>query len=157
MADCIDEIITAEGEGSNDADDSGGLTRWGISQVAHPEVDVEHLTREGARHIYEHTYLTASRICTIDPPYLREQLLDFAVNAGIAKAIKTLQFILRIHQDAVIGPQTRAALAARDPKVVNNMLVGARESFYYALAEARPKDKKYLKGWIKRARKFLIT
>ena len=41
---------------TDDPKDPGGLTRWGISQIAHPSVDVRHLTREGAAAIYRAEY-----------------------------------------------------------------------------------------------------
>lgn len=159
MADVIDEIIQREGgeRVTNDPDDSGKLTKFGISKAAHPDVDIAALTREQARAIYVEEYLTKSGIAKLTPEYLRNQVLDFAVNAGVTRAVKTLQFILRVTQDGKIGPATLAALATREPRSVNNILVGAREAYYYQLAERRPKDKKYLKGWIKRARGFLIN
>ena len=158
MADIIDQIINSEGgdKVTNDPSDSGHLTKWGIAQSAHPDVDILHLTYEGARAIYIDTYLTKSGIAKLEPEFLRNQVLDFAVNAGVERAINTLQGILGVARDGVIGPATLAALAARDAKAVNNLYVTARRQFYYHLAETRPKDKKYLKGWLRRAQGFYL-
>ena len=44
---------------SDDPDDPGGLTKYGISKVNHPEVDVANLTLEGAKAIYKKMYWNA--------------------------------------------------------------------------------------------------
>lgn len=158
MADCIDEIIAAEGNASvtNDPDDSGGLTKFGISAVSHPHLDILSLTREQARAIYEDEYLKKPGIDQIEPAFLRDNVLDFAVNCGIPVAIRTLQLLLGVERDGQIGPDTLAAIAATDAKVLNNKLCAARESYYFSLAQAHPKNRKFLRGWRARARKFYI-
>ena len=44
----IDFVLSQEGEWSNDPRDPGKTTRWGISSVAHPDVDLGALTRDDA-------------------------------------------------------------------------------------------------------------
>ena len=36
--------------------DTGGFTNFGISQKAYPGLDIEHLTRDGAKAIYRRDY-----------------------------------------------------------------------------------------------------
>jgi lysozyme family protein len=45
-----------EGGLSQDPDDPGGTTKYGISARAHPEVDVRNLTLEDAKEIYRKEY-----------------------------------------------------------------------------------------------------
>lgn len=165
MADNIDEVIERERDhrvpnggdiAKNDPSDSGGLTKFGISQKYHPTIDIEHLTREGARAIYIEEYLQRPGIHTVQPQFLQDQLFDIAVNIGTRWAVNTFQFLLDVPQDGHIGPKTLAALALCDPRSLNNRLCRAREAYYRHLAQVRPKDKKFLKGWLVRAGKFLI-
>ena len=46
----------ADGGYTNDPTDAGGETRWGISKRAHPDVDIESLSLEGALEIYRSAY-----------------------------------------------------------------------------------------------------
>lgn len=45
-------ILKAEGGESNDPADPGGLTKYGISQRAHPTVNISALTENDAIEIY---------------------------------------------------------------------------------------------------------
>lgn len=159
MADFIDQIIQEEGgaKATNDPADAGGRTQYGISEAAHPEAWVDDkVTLEEARAIYSQEYLIDSRINTIPFIPLQDNVLDFAVHAGIPRAEHTLQAILGVERDGVLGPLTLAALAARDAKEVNNLYVAARRQFYYHLAQVRPANKKFLKGWLKRAQSYFL-
>lgn len=152
----IEDVLLNEGGFVNDPDDPGGRTNFGISERAHPEAWVDDLvTKDEAIAIYRHDYLVQPGIDKLPSP-LQDQVLDFAVNAGPARAVKLLQFILRCPQDGHIGPQTCAALAERDLKEVNNFYVGLRETYYRDLVRADARKGKFLKGWLTRARKFFL-
>ena len=64
--------IVLEHEGgdkfTDDPLDGGGATRFGISQVAHPTVDVRNLTREGAAEIYRAEYWQPMQCDELPPP-----------------------------------------------------------------------------------------
>ena len=54
----VDAVLKREGGLVNDADDKGGLTKFGISQRAFPDEDIAKLTEVKAKQIYlEHYYL----------------------------------------------------------------------------------------------------
>lgn len=154
--DLIDEVINREGPPSDDPDDAGGFTKWGIAQNRHPELDVLHLTYEQARHLYTTEYLSHPGIDQIPFLPLQTQVFDWGVNSGPATAVKALQGTIHATPDGVVGPETLAALAVRDSRMVNNQLVGLRESFYKALVAHRPRKKKDLKGWLLRAHSFYL-
>ena len=86
--------ITLEFEGfgklANDKSDKGGLTRWGISQVNHPEVDVRTLTKERAIEIYRSKYWAPAK-CDLLPYPIDVLVFDMAVNHGPGRAIRFLQ------------------------------------------------------------------
>jgi lysozyme family protein len=82
---------------------------------------------------------------------------DFAVNAGNVRAAKTLQAVLDVEQDGKIGPVTLAAVALLPPKEFITDYAEARRVFYNSLASRRPKDKKFLRGWLLRTNRCEST
>jgi hypothetical protein len=52
----VEFVLEREGLLSNHSSDRGGLTKYGISQKANPDVDVANLTREDAISIYKDRY-----------------------------------------------------------------------------------------------------
>lgn len=126
------DLIHDEGGGtiSNRATDKGGLTRWGISKRAHPDVDVVNLTQEGAITIYREKYFDAARIAEL-PRVLAKLVFDAAVNHGVASAGFMLQMAYnakasgddRLKPDGVIGDKTIAAIAALSPLNVLRLLM----------------------------------
>lgn len=160
MADIIDEIEEREGRDkvTNDPDDSGGRTQYGISEQSHPEAWLDgKVTEPEARAIYSLEYIIEPRFHKIEFEPLRNQLIDFGVNSGQTRAVRFLQTILSVEKDGVIGPATLTALSKRNPKQINNLLVSMRKAFYYKLVEAKPSNRKFLKGWLKRADSFLVS
>lgn len=92
-----------------DPHDPGGFTRWGISQRAHPDVDVPNLTRGVALDLYrDHYWVPAG--CEKMPPLIAMVHFDHAVNRGVLRAIEAMQVVVRVEADGVLGPRTLAAL-----------------------------------------------
>lgn len=166
MTDIIDDIIRREGgaTATNDPDDSGGRTQYGISKRSHPEAwEDDKVTWEEARAIYLKEYVLPFE--GIEDQNLLHQLVDMGVPSGPAQAIKTLQQIVGVTADGVLGPKTIAAVdnypsgtlfGVKVPGFVmlNLAFRDARTLFYAALAKRRPKDLKYLLGWLKRTQEF---
>lgn len=123
-------ILKAEGAESADPADPGGLTRYGISQRAHPDVNVSALTEGEAIAIYWLRYWQA---CGLDPlpAPIAVAVLDAAVQHGPRPAARMLQHGLGVETDGVIGEHTVEAARAAD---VQALLVGycARRGVYYA-------------------------
>jgi lysozyme family protein len=168
MTDFIDTIIKREGGDTetNDPDDSGGRTKFGISENAHPEAwadgDVSYWE---ARTIYERVYILAEKFHLIRDEHLKHQVVDFGVPSGPDTAARLLQQLVGVKVDGVIGPKTLAAIDNYpDGKLFGVEVPGrvllnlafrdAREIFYATLAKRRPKDLKFLLGWLKRAQEF---
>src|SRR5581483_11552457 len=101
--------LKREGRETNDPDDSGGQTDYGISKAAHPEAWADgKVTEAEAREIYADEYLKP--FAQIPDRFLQEQLADFGVNSGVKTAAETLQRILGVPVDGNIGPQTLKAI-----------------------------------------------
>lgn len=157
MADIIDEIIEREGSETNDPLDTGGRTKYGISERANPD-----LWRDGpptyaqARARYTQRYILTPGFDRIPNPHLRNQVIDFGVNAGTDRAAKLLQTAVGTRPDGKLGPRTLACLAKCHPKSLNNTYVILREAFYRKLVDRKPSQHRFLRGWLARARSFYI-
>lgn len=166
--DQIDEIIKREGGDmeTNDPADSGGRTKYGISERAHPEAwadgDVSYLE---AREIYRRVYILAEKFDQIEDPTLMHQVVDFGVPSGPDRAARMLQQLVGVEVDGEIGPQTLEAIKnypggklfgveVPGSVLLNLAFRDAREIYYATLAKRRPKDLKFLLGWLKRAQEF---
>lgn len=127
--------------------DSGGLTRFGISRKAHPTVDVEHLTREGALAIYARDYW-APVWGDEHEPGLALALFDAAVNQGVAVAIKQLQAVLGVAADGRMGPATVGAARRYLPaSELRARYLELRLRTYEDLVRSKPVYTQYLHGW----------
>ena len=58
----IADLIVREGGLVSDPDDRGGMTKFGISQRAHPELDIPNLTKEEAKQVYFEDYWVGGHV-----------------------------------------------------------------------------------------------
>lgn len=135
-----------------DPDDPGGTTKFGIDQRAHPGVDIPRLTLADAKQIY---FADWTRMpCDELPRPLGELLFDIAQNGGPGP--EWLQKALGVDADGFIGSKTIAAASAivsDSAKIrrVIDYICDQRELRFRRLVDNRPRSKKYLNGWIRRA------
>lgn len=111
-----------EGGYSNRKTDSGGPTKYGITHrtlAGHRGVaavtadDVKKLTLTEAELIYRKSYWVQSGGDVL-PVGLDYAAFDFGVNSGPSRAVKSLQKVLGVPQDGIVGGQTLAAVKARN-------------------------------------------
>lgn len=85
--------IVIESEGGDkiteDADDPGGLSKYGISQRAYPKVDIRNLTLDSAKDIYLRDYWIPAGCDDLSTP-LDIAVFSCAVNCGLSRARKIL-------------------------------------------------------------------
>lgn len=140
----VNVILKNEGGYVNDPKDPGGETKYGISKRAYPHEDIKNLTIQRAKDIYYHDYyMRVNADCFIDP-LLALSLFDFAVNAGVGRAIKMLQTLAKVDPDGKIESLT--INAANNTKCIGELYQTYRRSYY----KARPNFKRYGKGWLNR-------
>ena len=85
--------------------DPGGLTKYGISQRAYPDLDIAALTLDQARAIYLKDYwrrISADQV----PPWLSIAVFDSAVNQGPSRALRWMQKAAGTTADGIVGPHT---------------------------------------------------
>lgn len=85
----VEFVLEREGLLSNHSNDRGGLTKYGISQKANPDIDVANLTRDDAIAIYKERYWDA---IGADDMNMSTALVAFdaAVNHGTGTAQRML-------------------------------------------------------------------
>lgn len=139
----VEFVLSEEGGYSNDPQDPGGETNFGISKRAYPGLNIASLTRSEAVEIYRRDYW--DRLPAL-PPGIAVAVFDFAVNAGISRSIKTLQAAVGVNADGVVGPITRAALGQLSDSAVLALFSAERALFYAGL----PGFGRYGRGWLRR-------
>lgn len=177
LADLIDGILKVETDKfTNDPSDSGGPTKWGITQATLSEWygrpatirEVAELSRTHAYDIYAAKFYfkpAFDKIAKISTR-IAEELTDTGVNCGVARAGMFLQRALNafnlnasmypdVDVDGACGEGTRNALKSfvtgRGPEgetVMLRALNCLQGEYYIDLAEKRPKDEKYVYGWL---------
>lgn len=111
-------------------------TKFGISAMAYPRLDIANLTLEKAKEIYLLDYWNGCG-CDLVPDAINYVLFDMAVNSGPRAAIKALQEVLHVQADGIFGDQTKAALRGADPGYLYRAINGARLDLITGLDDRR--------------------
>ena len=125
--------------------DPGGLTKYGISRRAYPDLDIRNLTKADAVTIYLRDYLRKYHLHQLQSVTNAEIVCDWLVNSG-PLAIKPLQQALRVTADGVIGPQTLAAVNQFTAESLRLRVLSQRLRFMAAL----PTWPSFGRGWANR-------
>jgi len=148
-----------DGEYTDDPDDAGGPTRFGItipvlalhrgvpasSLTAH---DIQNLSREEAESIYIARFIHPF-VEIADP--LRANVIDMGVNAGQRRATILLQQCIGAGVDGIVGNETRILSHRRE---WNDLYVGSWLAYYERLIENSRSQIKWRRGWRNRALSF---
>jgi lysozyme family protein len=114
-------IIGTEGGYTNNPNDPGGETKYGISKRSYPNVDIRNLTLDGAKAIYYADFWRALGLDQVSVG-LDEFIFDFAVNSGVPKVARLLQKAAGCLPDGLVGPQTVAAVLSKPPAAIARLL-----------------------------------
>jgi lysozyme family protein len=163
---------------TQDPVDPGGATKYGVSLrwlVRQGELDpaafelfdldddgdidaqdVYLLCEQDAKSIYERYFWTKYQYAAIGNQAVATKVFDLCVNMGATQVHKLLQRALcalgfPIAVDGVLGPKTLLATNAAGEQSLLRALRQKAMAFYLWLIEKKPKFRKYLKGWTKRA------
>ncbi len=150
----FEKTIIWEGEYVNDPDDPGKETKFGISKKEYPDKDIKNLTLDEARDIYYHDYWLKIGGHYIDSQKIANNIFDFAVNAGIKRAIKLAQKCVKVKKDGIIGNITIVAINMIYENSFIQEFIYSRIKYYIRLTILRREFKKYLFGWLKRTLAF---
>lgn len=105
FARAVAHVLKMEGGLIDHPSDPGGLTNYGISQRAYPQLDIRNLTQAQAAQIYHDDYWQKIKGDEL-PDEVAFVLLDYAVNSGVGGAIRGLQRAIGVTVDGAMGPET---------------------------------------------------
>jgi lysozyme family protein len=142
-AKCLAQVLKYEGGYVDHPKDPGGPTNKGITQEVYDEwreknnlsdQSVRNITNEEVGSIYRQEYWDRIRGDDL-PSGVDFAVFDYAVNSGVYRAAKTLQAVVGVPQDGVIGPATIKAInAKRDNKSIALDVTDRRLAFMKGLA-----------------------
>jgi len=121
--------------------------------------DIILLKKDYAKKIYKKFFWRD--IQYIQDNRLANQVFSLSVNCGYKTAIRLLQksaaFLkCSIEQDGIFGNKTESIVNGLDAVELNNALVFMAERYYEGIVNKSPSQVRFLKGWKRRARSFII-
>lgn len=156
----LEYVLKHEGGYSNNPNDPGGETNFGISKRSYPNLDIKNLTVAQARGIYYNDYWKNFNLDQIKDVAVAAKCMDLIVNAGTG-GIKIIQKAMNLHGneqikvDGALGPATIARVNEMTSKhgayAVLALLSGSQFDRYRALARHNPSLKRFFLGWAARA------
>ena len=136
---------------TDNPDDHGGATKYGISQRAYPNEDIRNLTEDRAKAIYKQDYWDKVGGDRVKSQAVAENIFDTAVNMGVTTATKLVQLTLEIGVDGKFGPDTLKAVNGVDEKEFLAEFTLAKVARYAAICNRDRAQTKFLLGWINRS------
>ena len=156
-------ILKWEGGFVNDPDDLGGATNMGVTIGAWKscgydkdgdgDIDVDDLhllTREDVvNRVLKPHYWDRWKADLIQDQSVANILVDWVWASG-AHGIKIPQRLLGVTMDGIVGPKTIAAVNAKNPRELFDMIKIARFDFIEDICRKRPANNKFKRGWMNR-------
>lgn len=151
--DALAAVLEHEGGFVNHPKDPGGMTNLGVTKRVWEawvgktvsEADMRALTPALVAPMYRKQYWDAVKGDEL-PSGLDYLMFDFAINAGVSRAIRTMQRAIGTTPDGAIGPKTMQALRDADPDALIDKFSTEKEAFYRSL----PTFATFGKGWLRR-------
>ena len=154
----FDYLIKVEGGYSNDKNDKGGKTKYGITEEDARDFgykgDMQDLTKDFAKNIYLKKYYLGNKLDKVVNDKVALSVCDFIVNGGAwgAKkaqaALNELGFDLRV--DGILGKKSLAALNEVDENKFLEKYHDLQRRYYRVIVANKPSQKVFLKGWLNR-------
>lgn len=161
-----------EGGYVNDPDDTGGETYAGVARASHPSwagwkiIDRYKTTPHTAAQLtqlfdnnpelqkliasfYRQHYWDTILGDRIEIQLVADNIMDFAVNSGVDRAIKYAQAVVGTTQDGQMGPMTVGAINKLGKTFITFYKM-ARINFLNQIVLKSPVKKKYFFGWVNR-------
>lgn len=151
-------ILRWEGGFANDPHDRGGATNRGVTIAtfrhyygsSRTVADLRAMTAEQWEHIFLQGYWNPWRAGSIGNQSVADICVDWAWASGTRTSIKQVQRLLAVTADGIAGSKTLAAIARADQRLLHARIKAARLAFVQDIANRRPSQKKFLRGWKRR-------
>lgn len=163
----VEEVLKKEGLYSNHVDDTGGATKYGITEsVARQhgyKGNMRYLTLEFAKSIYKKSYWDSIKLDQVKNFDIQKEMFDTAVNCGTKMAVKFMQRAYNLLNtnnllvdDGIIGPATLKAINSYTKPNRLYILANAYQCKYYIdITEGRSQNKSFIFGWLDKRVDFM--
>lgn len=153
---------------ANDPDDLGGATMCGVTlatfteycrRKGYPRPTVTRLKAITYREwleVLKTLFWDRWKADQIINASIALMLVDFVWASG-ANGITVPQKAVGVVADGKVGPKTLAAINAREPKALFDLLYKERVAYINHICAARPKNFKYKNGWMNRLNDIKFT
>ncbi len=153
---------------ANDPDDLGGATMCGVTlatfteycrRKGYPRPTVTRLKAITYREwleVLKTLFWDRWKADQIINASIALMLVDFVWASG-ANGITVPQKAVGVVADGKVGPKTLAAINAREPKALFDLLYKERVAYINRICTARPKNLKYKNGWMNRLNDIKFT
>lgn len=158
-------IFKWEGGFSNHPNDNGGATMCGVTIGTYrnycrkkglpaPTVeDLRKITRETCVDILRVFYWNPMKADGIDNQSIANLCVDNLWGSGTGY-IKTIQKVVGVTADGLVGPKTLKAINTADQRELFAKLWNRRRQFYEDICKRNPSQNVFLKGWLNRLKDF---
>lgn len=153
-------IIALEGDDvSNDANDYGGLSKYGISKREFPNIDIENLTQAQAMTLLEERYWQTYHLGDINNQILANQIFLLLINMDPLKAGRIVQMALNACGRGIVNVQIDGILGSESMRAINSVVaywlsdrIRVEECRYYlSLTDDDKTQIVNFRGWVRRA------
>ena len=152
-------ILQVEGGYSNDKNDKGGKTKYGIIEVEARKYgykgDMKDLTKEIAEDIYKNKYYLSNNLDKIKDKRVALSMADWTINSGnwgTKKAQQTVNILKGdiLVVDGILGEKSIQAINSINPEIFLTQYHELQRKFYQAIVAHNSSQKVFLKGWLNR-------
>ena len=155
----FDYLIKVEGGYSNDKNDKGGKTKYGIIEEEARDFgykgDMQDLTIDFAKNIYLKKYYLGNKLDKVANDKVALSICDWAVNSG-KNGIKNAQIAINqltnanLDIDGIIGNKTLEALSTVDPEKFLEVYHNLQRIYYRSKVADDKTQENFLAGWLNR-------
>jgi len=158
----FDYLLRVEGGYSDDKNDKGGKTKYGITEEEARDFgykgNMQDLTKDFAKNIYLKKYYLGNKLDKVVNDKVALSICDWAVNSG-RNGTKNAQIAINqltnanLDVDGIIGNKTLDALNAVDPEKFLEVYHNLQRIYYKGKVEADRTQEKFLTGWLNRVQR----
>ena len=155
-------LLKVEGGYSDDKNDKGGETTWGITKEEARDFgykgNMQDLTKDFAKNIYLKKYYLGNKLDKVNDDKLALSICDWAVNSG-RNGTKNAQIAINqltnanLDVDGIIGNKTLDALNSVDPEKFLEVYHNLQRIYYKGKVEADKTQEDFLAGWLNRVQR----
>lgn len=151
-------VIQHEGGYSNTPGDTGGPTKWGITQADLAEYlghavtaeDVENMAQDTAIDIYGTKYWAPLSLDSIVKPELAAIIFDQGILRGTETVSNDLKAVFGVTDAGLMPASLLTAINGCDQTHLGVRFLIVSRNHLIAISQAHSNDAQFLKGWVNR-------